>query len=57
MQESKSLCQAAEVERDRLLELVTLLQRRYGEMQTLTQRENWIQAGYIEAREVSRPFP
>lgn len=28
VQESKSLCQAAEVERDRLLELVTLLQRR-----------------------------
>ena len=45
MHESKSLCQAAEVERDRLLELVTLLQRRYGEMQTLTKRENWIQAG------------
>ena len=45
VQESKSLCQAAEVERDRLLELVTLLQRRYGEMQTRTQRENWIQAG------------
>ena len=29
VQESKSLCQAAEVERDRLLELVTLLQRRW----------------------------
>lgn len=28
VQESKSLCQAAEVERDRLLELVNLLQRR-----------------------------
>ena len=28
VQESKSLCQAAEVERDRLLELVSLLQRR-----------------------------
>jgi len=31
VQESKSLCQAAEVERDRLLELVTLLQRRVDE--------------------------
>lgn len=29
VQESKSLCHAAEVERDRLLELVTLLQRRW----------------------------
>lgn len=29
VQETKSLCQAAEVERDRLLELVTLLQRRW----------------------------
>lgn len=29
VQESKSLCQAAEVERDRLLELVSLLQGRY----------------------------
>ena len=28
LHESKSLCQAAEVERDRLLELVTLLQKR-----------------------------
>ncbi|XP_044178708.1 coiled-coil domain-containing protein 13-like isoform X2 [Acropora millepora] len=31
VQESKSLCQAAEVERDRLLELVSVLQRRLDE--------------------------
>jgi len=33
--ESKSLCQAAEVERDRLLELVSLLQRRVDEAKSI----------------------